>query len=236
MTVSRSSAREVLVIAPADFARRTAAMIAWSISTSVHLRGRCRLVCAGGRTPAQVYRVLATLPHVPWEFVEVFIGDERCVAPTDAESNYGMIAESLLRTLKIPAQQIHRLRGDAGASVAAAEYNALLGDLPEPKFDLVISGVGADGHTASLFPDDARLATETAWAITATAPPAFAIAERVGLSLRALNSTRYQLVLCVGTEKRAVRTRILAGDADAQRLPAAQLRGHERTFWIVDPD
>lgn len=230
------AAREVMVLAPSDFARRTAAMLAWSISTAVHVRGRCRIVLAGGRTPAQVYRVLAQLPQVPWAYVDAYIGDERCVPPEHADSNYRMIADALLTPVALPAAQIFRLRGEIGAVAAAAEYDALLSPLPEPKFDVVMSGVGPDGHTASLFPDDARVTTETQWAMAATAPPAFAVAERVGLSLRALTSTRVQLVLCVGDDKRAIRRRILGGDAAAGTLPAARLTGTERTIWIVDPD
>ncbi|MCC7055542.1 MAG: 6-phosphogluconolactonase [Gemmatimonadaceae bacterium] len=228
--------REVLVLPPEDFARDTATLLAGIIAGVTGESGRrCRIVLAGGRTPAVVYRELATRAAVRWDLVEAYIGDERCVPPDHADSNFRMIDEMLLSQVPIPPWQIHRLRGERGSAAAAAEYDALLAPLPEPKFDLVLSGVGADGHTNSLFPGDARITTEPHWAMPAVAPPAFAVAERVGLSLRALNSTRAQVVLCTGADKRDVRARILRGDPDAAELPAAMLSGTARTLWIVDP-
>jgi 6-phosphogluconolactonase len=227
--------REVLTLAPAEFAAWTARVIDESIHAAVAARGVCRLVLAGGRTPAAVYRVLATHADVPWEKVHVYIGDERCVPPTHADSNYRMIDETLLAAVPLPVANVHRLRGELGAAVAAAEYEALLSPLPQPKFDLVLTGVGADGHTASIFPGDPRVSTEQGWVMTAVAPPAFAVAERVGLSLRALCSTRVLCVLCTGADKHAIRTAILSGDGTAQQLPAALVTGLDRTLWIVDP-
>ncbi len=228
-------AREVLTLEPAEFAAWTARVLEDAIHTAVQARGVCRLVLAGGRTPAAVYRDLAVRDGIPWAHVDVFIGDERCVPPEHIDSNFRMINESLLHLVPIPSAQIHRLRGEAGATAAAAEYNTLLETLPEPKFDFVLTGVGADGHTASLFPGDARVESEHAWTMPSVAPPDFAIAERVGLSLRALCSARMVCVLCTGAEKQAVRRAILEGDAAAQSLPAALVHGIDRTLWIVDP-
>lgn len=236
MNVGIERGREVLVLSQADLAAFTAALIGETIEKAVAQRGRCRLVLAGGRTPAAVYRLLATRTSVPWQQVHAYIGDERCVPPDHADSNYRMIAETLLGAVSIPDAQVHRLRGEHGAARAAEAYHVLLDALPPPKFDLVLSGVGADGHTASLFPGDPRVSTETQWAMPAAAPPRFAVRERVGLSLRALNATRVQLVLCTGRDKDAVRRRILDDADDAAALPAALLRGIERTVWIVDPD
>jgi 6-phosphogluconolactonase len=229
------AAREVLELEPAEFAAWTARVVEDAIHTAVQTRGVCRLVLAGGRTPAAVYRDLAVRDGIPWAQCDVFIGDERCVPPEHIDSNFRMIAETLLHLVPIPPAQIHRLRGEAGATVAAAEYEALLAPLSEPKFDFVLTGVGADGHTASLFPGDARVMSEPGWTMAAVAPPDFAIAERVGLSLRALCSARTVCVLCTGADKVAVRRLILDGDADAQLLPAALVHGIDRTLWIVDP-
>ncbi|MBC7840815.1 MAG: 6-phosphogluconolactonase [Gemmatimonadaceae bacterium] len=229
------AAREVLTLEAAAFADRTARVIEDAIQTAVAARGVCRIVLAGGRTPAHVYRVLAARDGIPWNQVEVFIGDERCVPPTHVDSNFRMIADTLLDRVPIPAAQIHRLRGEVDGEMAADEYQSLLDPLPEPKFDFVLTGIGADGHTASLFPGDARVTTETAWAMTAISPPEFAVRERVGLSMRALCSSRVVCVLCTGAEKHPVRTAILSGEARAQSLPAALIHGTERTLWIVDP-
>jgi 6-phosphogluconolactonase len=227
--------REVLEFDLPTYAEQTATLLEWVIRDSVLARGVCRLVLAGGRTPGAVYRALAKRPDMPWQSVEAFIGDERCVLPTDADSNYRMIAETLLDAVPIPGAQIHRLRGELGAEAAAAEYDALLSPLPEPKFDLVLTGVGADGHTASLFPGDPLVTTTTAWAMSAVAPPPFAVAERVGLSLRALCSSRVLVVLCTGEDKRAIRAAILSGAPAARLLPAALVSGIDRTICVVDP-
>jgi 6-phosphogluconolactonase len=227
--------REVVILGADDIAMWTARLIEEAIDTAVKARGVCRLVLAGGRTPAQVYRALAQLADIQWAQVEVFNGDERCVPPTHADSNYRMIAETLLSAVPIPPDQVHRLRGEIGSTAAADEYQALLDPLPEPKFDFALNGVGADGHTASLFPGDARISTAREWALAAVSPPQFAVSERVGLSMRALCSTRVACVICTGAEKHAVRAAILSGDASAQSLPAALVHGTERTIWIVDP-
>lgn len=237
MSAASGAPREVLVVEAAEFAARTAALLGTAMRAAIEARGRCRIVLAGGRTPAAVYHVLAADDRIAWAQVVAFIGDERCVPPEHAESNYRMIAETLLHVVPIPESQIFRLRGELGAESAAAEYDVMLDALSgEPKFDVVLSGVGADGHTASLFPGDARVGVVDGWAMAAVAPPPFAIRERVGLTLRALNDTRLQLVLCTSDDKKPVRRRILDGEPAALELPAAKLSGVERTIWVVDPD
>lgn len=231
----KGAPREVLEFAVTTYADQTATMLEWVIRDAVSARGVCRIVLAGGRTPAAVYRALATRPDMPWAQVHAYIGDERCVPATDADSNYRMIASTLLDAVPIPPSQIHRLRGEAGPVIAAAEYNALLDALPEPKFDLTLSGVGADGHTASLFPGDPNVIASMSWAMPAIAPPEFAVAERVGLTLRALCSSRVMVVLCTGADKHAIRAVILAGASTARTLPAALVTGIDRTVWITDP-
>lgn len=237
MTVSSGAPREVLTVTADAFATITAALITEAIRTSVAARGKCRIVLAGGRTPAAVYRMLAADEKIPWAQVSAFIGDERCVPPDHAESNYRMINDTLLSVVTMEDDRMFRLRGELGGAAAAAEYDAMLCALAgEPKFDIVLSGVGADGHTASLFPGDPMVNQATGWAMPSAAPPPFAISDRVGLTLRALNSTRLQVVLCTGDDKKAVRRRILGGEANAALLPAARLSGTERTIWVVDPD
>ncbi len=231
----KGAPREVLEFEVVSYAEQTATMLEWVIRDAVLARGVCRAVLAGGRTPAAVYRTLAKRPDIPWGNVEVYIGDERCVPPTHADSNYRMIAETLLDQVAIPEAQVHRLRGELGAVQAAAEYEALIDPLPMPKFDLVLTGVGADGHTASLFPGDSRVSSSTAWAMDAVAPAEFAVAERVGLTLRALCASRVLVVLCTGADKRAIRTAILDGTPHGRALPAALVSGLERTVWVVDP-
>lgn len=237
MSTAGGAPREVLVVEPDAFAVTVATLIADAIRVAVAARGKCRIVLAGGRTPASVYRVLAADTTVPWAQVSAFIGDERCVPPDHAESNYRMINETLLSVVAMEEDRIFRLRGELGGAAAAAEYDAMLDVLAgAPKFDIVLSGVGADGHTASLFPGDPAVDSTTGWAMAAVAPAPFAISDRAGLTLRALNSTRLQVVLCTADDKKPVRRRILGDDTAAQALPAARVSGTERTVWVVDPD
>ena len=237
MIATGGAPREVLTVAADAFSATTAALIGDALRAAVSARGKCRIVLAGGRTPAAVYRVLAADATVPWGQVSAFIGDERCVPPDHAESNYAMINDTLLSVVTMEEDRIFRLRGELGGAAAAAEYDAMLDALGgEPKFDIVLSGMGADGHTASLFPGDPMVDQATGWAMPSVAPPPFAISDRVGLTLRALNESRLQVVLCTGDDKKPVRQRILSGAADAAMLPAARLSGTERTVWVVDPD
>lgn len=230
-----SAPRRVVQFWAADVPSETARMLSALIRRFVRESGQCRMVLAGGRTPAAIYRMLAEAHEVPWDKVEIFIGDERCVPPTDGDSNFRMIDASLLSLVAVRPDQVHRLRGEIGSHAAAAEYDALIDALPAMKFDIVLTGVGADGHTASLFPGDPSVRLATSWAVASTAPAPFVVAERVGMTLRALNATRVMIVLCTGAEKLPVRTRILSGASDARDLPAAMLAGHEQTLWIVDP-
>jgi 6-phosphogluconolactonase len=231
----KGAPREVLEFSVTTYAEQTATLLEWVIRDAVHARGVCHLVLAGGRTPGAVYRVLAKRPDMPWAQVHAYIGDERCVPPLDPDSNYRMIVETLFDQVPVPPTQIHRLRGEVGSVRAAAEYNALIASLPEPKFDLTLTGVGADGHTASLFPGDPRVLLATEWAMPAVAPPEFAVAERVGLTLRALCSSRVLVVLCTGVDKRAIRSAILDGTPASRALPAALVSGLDRTVFVTDP-
>ncbi len=140
-----------LVIAanPDSMAKQAAERTARVITESVQARGQCTLALAGGGTPKGVYALLAQMKTLPWDKVVFYYGDERCVAPDDKDSNHRMAHESLLGPLGIADAQIRRMEGeDADREQAAARYAA---SLPE-RFDLILLGMGPDGHTASLFP------------------------------------------------------------------------------------
>ena len=140
-----------LVISPDPAAMATSAAnhIAQAISEVVSQGRRCSLCLAGGGTPRATYSVLATMEGVPWAQVDFYYGDERCVAPDDADSNHRMARESLLGPLNISESQIFRMPAELGdREAAAAQYAAAL---PE-SLDVLLLGMGGDGHTASLFP------------------------------------------------------------------------------------
>jgi 6-phosphogluconolactonase len=185
-------------------------------------------------------------PRIEWPSVEVFWGDERCVPPDHPESNYGMVAASLLRHVAIVPGNLHRIRCEDAADLAAARHDAELAEFfgrasPDaggagPTFDLVLLGLGADGHTTSLFPGSPAL-DATGWVVAARAPGSGAGAERVTLTLPAINSAREGVFLVAGAAKRGVVRRLFrtesfhSGDPP---LPAARVRPRGGALWLLD--
>jgi len=160
-------------------ARAAASAVAGRIAAGVARRGAFSLVLAGGSTPKRAYEVLAAEHRgLPWQSVHLFWGDERCVPPDDPDSNYAMSKTALLDRVPVPAPNVHRVRGELGAPAAADEcerdLRAHFRGAASPAFDLVLLGMGEDGHTASLFPGNAALAETKRWAVavetTAKAP------------------------------------------------------------------
>jgi 6-phosphogluconolactonase len=199
---------------PAAVARAAAEAIAAALAA-----GARTLVLAGGSTPRRCYELLAGM-EVEWGRVTVLFGDERCVAPDDPESNYRMARESLLELVH-PAT-VHRMPAELGPAEGAAAYDRVVASL-QP-LDLVLLGVGPDGHTASLFPGHAALAAP-GWAVgveDAPKPPP----ERVSLTLGALRSARRVLVLATGADKAEAVARARRGEVPAGMVPGAQ--------WLLD--
>ncbi|HEX6249962.1 MAG TPA: 6-phosphogluconolactonase [Gemmatimonadaceae bacterium] len=218
--------------------------------TAVGERGRFLLVLAGGSTPRGAYAMLAAAygESIDWGRVHVFWGDERCVAPDHPVSNYRMAAESLLRRVDLPDANVHRIRGEEPAETAAATYDRELADFfraatpadigSESTFDLVLLGIGEDGHTASLFPDSPALAA-TGWAAPAQAPESAEVVERVTLTVPAINSARECLFLVAGAAKRHVIQQLLASpaiadDGASSPLPAARVHPRGQSLWFLD--
>lgn len=201
----------------AEVRERAAAWIGAAAQEAVAARGAFRIVLAGGETPRSVYEALRDL-DTDWRAWEVWFGDERCLAAGDPCRNSRMAGMAWLDRVPIPAGRVHVIRGELGPERAAAEYRAALADVPE--FDLVLLGLGEDGHAASLFPGGD-------WGEASDAPDVLAIraapkppAERVSLSARRLGRTRGALFLVAGAAKRAA---VVAWRAGAG-LPAASVR------------
>jgi 6-phosphogluconolactonase len=228
----------------------TAEHIVTAAIGAVAERGRFLLVLAGGTTPRGAYEQLASQSarRIDWKHVHVFWGDERCVAPDHEQSNYGMAADSLLHRVSVPADNLHRIRGEESPEKAAMMYDRELAEFfraatpahlgSAPAFDLVILGVGEDGHTASLFPGSPALAA-SGWAVAAQAPELAAVAGRVTLTFPAISAARECLFLVAGAAKRHVVQQILRPSADAGEggsplLPAAQVRPRGRSLWFLD--
>ncbi|VTZ26452.1 6-phosphogluconolactonase [Methylocella tundrae] len=209
-----------------DLANRVAA---WLVSRIASASKPFALSLSGGSTPKQVYQLLGAEPlrdEVDWRKVELFWGDERFVPFDHENSNFRMTSEALLRYVALAPAQIHRVPTDAGSPAQAAAlyqralqnfYGAKTLDPDRPLFDVTLLGLGADGHTASLFPDTPALEERDAWAtfiIGATPEP------RISLTYPALESSAEIAFLVSGAEKRGILARVLAND---RTLPAARL-------------
>ncbi len=222
---------ERLVIeAPAAYPTAAAGWIASTIEAVVAARGRCTVALAGGSTPRPVYRTLATqhAHDVPWAAVEVFFGDERCVPPDHPESNFAMAEAALLRHAPIPRSQVHRLEGEHPSPEAAAQaYEAIL----PAQLDLLLLGMGPDGHTASLFPHAPALDEVRRRVVPAESP----VPPRCRLTITppVIREARQIAVLVTGAAKAPAVQRALEGPWDPHRLPIQlAIRG----VWLLDQD
>jgi 6-phosphogluconolactonase len=171
---------------------------------------------SGGETPRPLYELLAARSRLPWEQVDVFFADERCVPPDHAASNYRLAHETLLA--RVPAR-VHRMPGETCAAAAyEAEIVSLLGE--RPALDLALLGIGEDGHTASLFPNDPALAIEDRL-VAAVQRPDW---PRLTLTLPVLSAAAVALFLVAGASKRGALSRMLADDdIPAARISAARV-------------
>jgi len=244
MREAAGPAAGVTVVAdPTALAREAAERFAGIAAEALARAGRFTVALTGGSTPKLLYTLLATEPYrsrLPWPRTHVFWGDERCVPPDHKESNYRMAHEALLRHLPIPPAQIHRMRGeDPDPERAAAEYEHQLraafqsqAGMP-PRFDLVLLGMGADGHTASLFPHTEALREKQRWVVRNHVPKLQA--HRLTLTAPVINAGATILFLVAGDEKAAALRDVLEGPADPGRLPAQLIRPTAgRLVWLVD--
>lgn len=203
-------------------ASHAAARVTALCRQAIEDHGSCHLVLAGGHTPRRCYELLRAMA-LPWQAVHIWFGDERCLPPGDPERNDAMADDALLAHVPIPPAQVHRIAAEQGPEEAAKAYAALLANAPA--MDIVLLGMGEDGHTASLFPhnpalDDARLAVPVH---DAPKPPP----ERVSMGYAVLNTARHRLVLVAGKGKAAALARVRSGEA----LPVARLAEGE---WLID--
>lgn len=213
---------------------------------AVAARGRFSLVLAGGRTPELLYRQLASLPmadQMPWAATHIFQGDERSVAPDHPESNFRLAAATLLAPGLVPGANIHRMRGEApDLTLAAAEYQREIelflqsGPRAEGGFDLVLLGMGGDGHIASLFPGSPLLAEQRRLVAAVVEPAGNPALPRLTLTLPAINGAARVLFMISGPEKQRILEEIMANSqAVAGKYPAALVRPGKELLWLVSP-
>ena len=218
-----------IVETPAALAAEATELFVRSAAEAIGDRGRFAVALAGGATPRGLYTTLAGEParaRVDWRRTWVFFGDERCVPPTDPESNYRMAWETLLGTVPVPPGQIFRIAGEAtDGARAAADYEATLRAVLEPgagRCDLILLGMGLDGHVASLFPGSPQLAVEDR---RATSGPAGLEpwVDRVTMTMPELRSALRIVFLVAGATKADAVVRAFAGEITPD-VPASLLR------------
>ncbi|MBK9139243.1 MAG: 6-phosphogluconolactonase [Verrucomicrobia bacterium] len=226
---------------PQSLAAGAVALFLEAVGHAVSQRGRFAVALAGGRTPRQFYEALAGAAsgRVPWGAVEIFFGDERPVPPEHPDSNYAMAQASLLGRVPLPPGQVHRIRAELAPASAADEYERTLrarfrlstGEVP--RFDLVLLGLGADGHTASLFPGTNAL-SETQRLVCANWVPKFGH-HRVTLTLPVLNAARQVVFLVAGADKAEVVKEVLAGPDREPPHPATLVQpAAGELHWLLD--
>jgi len=213
-------------------------IVAWA-RQAIDERGRFTIALAGGSTPQATYQQLASPPHrdgIDWSQVHVFWGDERCVPPDSADSNYGMAHEALLSRVPIPDRNVHRMQGELPAERAAQAYVEELRRFfgtPWPHFDLVLLGMGTDGHTASLFPGSPVLDEGERCVVAVTADYQDRPVCRVTLTPVAINAARVVMFLVTGQQKAAMVQQALEGPPG--RLPAQRIQPDDGDlYWLLD--
>lgn len=186
------------------------------------------LVLSGGNTPKRLYELFAE-SNMPWKRIHLFWGDERCVPPDHPDSNYRLAHSAFISRVPIPPGNVHRIPAEKGPA-AAADYQRTIERFAGPAFDLVLLGLGADGHTASLFPGDPALEEKDNLVAHVEQKPL----ARITLTLPALNRSRNAAFLVSGGSKREITERILSGAGDSS--PAARVNPMEKLVWFLSID
>jgi 6-phosphogluconolactonase len=194
------------------------------------------LVLSGGSTPKTLYELLASEPYrsqLNWSKIEIYFGDERCVPPDHPDSNYLMAYNAMLSKLPLPEPNIHRMRGEIPPDQAAIEYGQLLKDkFKDGGPDMVLLGMGDDGHTASLFPGSAAL-DETHHRCTANYVEKFKT-WRVTMTYPFLNKASEVMMLISGLGKAKRLEEVLEGPRDPKRLPIQGIQPAGKLIWLLD--
>jgi 6-phosphogluconolactonase len=237
--------REILVYPDLeDLSRNVAEEFVRLVEQAVRSSGRFTVALSGGETPQRLYQLLpeaAYSERVPWKSVHFFWGDERCVPPEHSESNYRMARELLLARIPVPEENVRRMAGEKQPQVAAAEYEQTLIDFFRltpgewPRFDLMLMGIGEDGHTASLFPENDALRNQEKLVL---APYVEKLkAHRLTLILPVINHAANIWFLVSGASKATVMTEIFKANSGTPRIPATLVKPVDGSMtWFITED
>jgi 6-phosphogluconolactonase len=224
---------------PSQAAREASSRMARAIREAIKERGNAAIALSGGGSPREAYGLLAK-ESFDWNKIQVYQVDERAVPPTHERSNYAAIKKSLVDPAGVPAGNVHRMKGDASELVgAASEYETLLRDTVKqkigglPSLDLVVLGVGDDGHTASLFPGEPTVHITDR--LVAPVPAGGNREARLTLTTPMLENARASVVLVLGKAKHPALERIWAVNGDVNETPARVIRNFRGSItWVID--
>ena len=237
--------REVRLLANANaIAQAAAAEFLDAALEAVRQKGSFSVTLAGGSTPKDLYGLLSSDPlqvKVPWSKIQFFFGDERHVPPNDPESNFRMATEAMLAKSPIDPKQVHRIKSEKpNASEAAQEYEQELRESfnlkPDelPRFDLVLLGMGPEGHTASLFPGTKALKEQRRLVVSNWVGKLYT--DRITLTPPVLNDAARIIFMAHGAEKAPALKAVLEGPYEPEQLPAQMIKPPKgRVVWLVDP-
>lgn len=237
-----SSAEIRTLTTPQELFAAAAEEVVRAANEAVAQRGRFTIALAGGSTPKSLYNLLATNARtaLPWDRMFFFWGDERHVPPTDSDSNYRMADEAMLAKIPVPAANVFRMKTENPEAAAVAEdYEQTLrkffqlepGQLPT--FDLILLGMGPDGHTASLFPGTAALQEKSRLVLANWVEKLKTY--RITLTLPVLNAARCVIFLVSGTDKAPALHAVLEEDVSGEQYPAKLVQPRQgKVIWLVD--
>jgi 6-phosphogluconolactonase len=219
-----------------DLFHAAAHKVADIVADCLHKKPECAIALSGGSTPKRLYELLAKNEGGPidWKRVQVFFSDERNVPPEDLESNYRMAKESLFASGLVPESNIHRIRGEYAADEAAKSYEQeikkVLGD--DPVFDLILLGLGPDGHTASLFPNSPALNEDKRLVVANRIDKLKS--DRITFTYPLLNRAEHVIFLASGSDKAKIVSAVLSGEGD---YPSQHVRPSKgELIWMLDKD
>lgn len=238
------SQTEIIVeSSPADLSRAAAKRFVQTVAESQRQHGSACVALSGGSTPRALFTLLASDEYankLDWQAVDIFWGDERTVPPDHSDSNYRMAHETLLSKLPVPEARIHRMRGEIDPVAAAADYSLVLQQVFElteanaiPRFDLILLGLGPDGHTASLFPHTSALDVRDQLVVANPVPQQQTT--RLTLTVPVLQAATHVHFLVAGQDKAPAVHRAIEGAWDPAETPSQYLRnanGH--VTWLLD--
>jgi len=214
----------------------------WLVDLACISPGRFAIALSGGSTPKRLYQLLAAPPlreAMPWQRVHLFWGDDRFVPHDDPNSNYAMARDAMIAHVPIPPENVHGIPVEGTPQSAAGQYERTLKayygtdkfDPARPLFDVVLLGMGPDGHTASLFPGKPALDEQQHWVTGVPEPGLNPFVPRVSLTYPAIASARSVAFVAAGADKTTMMRRVLAGDRE---LPSARVTSSGELVWFID--